>query len=509
MNSNSDYFPKKKTKEIKLSVLTGEGRHRPHSLEAEAHLLSCCLLDGNDVVKRCIDAGLQARHFYDRSHGIVFETLLALYGKQAPIELAVLFEELKASNQLETVGGTAYLNEISKSIPTTAQAGYFIERVIELAILRRIIADSSEMIESCYTYEGDLPEFTGAMASKIQAIADFVMNRTRKVSQRGAAQAAAAEAIAVAAGKVDKSQWLHFPTPKLDRDFLPIDTRQEDWLNIIAAPPSGGKSSYLRWLAGSWLINGKKGAVFLLETSRKRWLQALAASQAGINLRELEETSKLFPDRFAEFQKWMSTIEEWMDECLWVFDDVVKLEDISRVTLELNRKVREREIAAGVSEAEAHGLDFVVGDYLQIVSTRRQFLKRTEELAHITRTLKQLHRTLDVPGFWGAQITRESRNEGRRPTLADLGESKALEEGADRVQFIHVPENLDGEESNSGRRIIAVEIIQRKSRNGPKDIAVDLEFDRPVSRFTDPSKKVFAQGTVEPKIGRVSKGDFL
>lgn len=491
----------------KFSVISGGGRAMPHSLEAEEHLLSCCLIDGNDVVKRCLDAGVQARHFYAPANGIVFETLVALYAKHAPIDVAVLAEELKSTSRLDAIGGYAFLVRIGGSVPTTAQSGYFIERVVELAILRRIIVEGSEMAEVAHETPDDLREFTGAMASKIQAIADFVMNRSRKVTQRGAARAAAEDAAAVAAGKVDKSRWLHFPLPKLDREFLPVDTRQEDWLNLVAAPPSGGKSSYLRWLGGHWLKGSKRGVVFLLETSRKRWLQALAASFAGINLRDLEDTAKLFPQKFAEFEKWMATIEGWMEERLWVFDDIIALEDINRVTRELHRTLREREIAAGVTEEEAHGLDFVVGDYLQIVSTRRQFLKRTEELAHIVRSLKQLHRGLDVPGFWGAQITREARNEGRRPTLADLGESKALEEGADRVHFIHVPTNREGEESHVDSRTSEVEVIQRKSRNGPKDVAVGLEFDRPVSRFTDTSRKDSPPSV--PRNSSINREDYL
>lgn len=500
-------FSRGRSEPKKFRIIDGGGRPLPHSLEAEEHLLSCCLIDGNDVVKRCLDAGLQPRHFYVGAHVTVFEVLVSLHTRHAPIDVAVLAEELKSKNQLEAVGGYTFVTRISGSVPTTAQAGYFIERVVELAILRRIIIDGSEMVEASYGNPDDLSEFTGAMASKIQAIADFVMNRTRKVTQRGAARAAAEDAAAVAAGKVDKSRWLHFPLPKLDREFLPVDTRQEDWLNIIAAPPSGGKSSYLRWLAGHWLKGSKKGAVFLLETSRKRWLQALAASFAGINLRDLEDTSRLFPARFAEFEKWMAAIEGWMEERLWVFDDVISLEDVTRVTRGLHRTLREREISAGVTEAEAHGLDFVIGDYLQIVSTRRQFLKRTEELAHITRSLKQLHRGLDVPGFWGAQITRQARNEGRRPTLADLGESKALEEGADRVQFIHVPTDGDGDEAHPDASSGEVEVIQRKSRNGPKDVAVGLEFDRPVSRFSDTSRK--SQPPTVPRSGPFNREDYL
>lgn len=480
----------------------------PHSIDAEECLLGSCLIDGNDVVKKCIELRLEPRHFYEQKHAIIFERILDLYNRQLPIDTAVLVEELRTAKQLDAVGGYAFVVQVSAKSPTTAQAVYFLEKVVELAILRRIIRDGTEVVEGCYSYEGgELLGFTGGVASKFQAIADFVMLRSRKVTQKAAAAAAIDEALTVADGKVDKTRWLHFPVAKLDQAFLPIDTRQEDWLNLVAAPPSGAKSSYLRWLAGSWLASDKRGVVFLLETSRKRWIQALAATFAGVNLRVLEDEKRLHPQNFADFEAWMRCIESWMEERLWIFDDVIALEDITRVTRDIHRQIREREIAAGLSETEAHGLDFVIGDYLQIVTTRRQFLKRTEELAHTTRSLKQLHRMLNVPGFWGAQITREARNEGRRPTLADLGESKSLEENADRVTFLHVPPS-DGE-GGDDRSVVSMELIQRKSRNGPKDVAVDLEFNRPYTQFTDPSRKGFVKMAAEVKKGPVSKRDFL
>lgn len=461
------------------------------------------MLDGHEMVPRCQRALLKGSHFYISANGAVYDAIVALHASGQPTDAACVAEAIKRAGQLDAIGGFDFLARVSSRIPTTAQAGYFLDIVVELAILRRIIREGTAIVEDCYGFSGDLVAFTGAVASKIQAIADYALGRTRRVTQREAAAAATQEALDVAAGRIDKSRWLHWPWPRVDAEFLPVDTRQEDWLNLIAAPPSGGKSSILRALAAHWLQNGKRGVVFLLETSRKRWLQALAASFAGVNLRQLEDTRVLFPKRFQEFEEWMRVIEGWMEERLWVFDDVVALEDITRITRELHRTQREREITAGVAAEDAHGLDFVVGDYLQIVTVRRQFLKRTEELAHICRALKQLHRGLDVPGFWGAQITREARNEGRRPTLADLGESKALEENADRVGFLHVPSSDDTPPQEAG--VGLVEIIQRKSRNGPKDVALDLTFDRPLNRFYDASRKLPVASSGPLGVNRAAK----
>src|SRR5687767_9050874 len=119
------------------------GRTLPHSLEAEEYLLSCCLLDGADVISRCLEARLRPESFYDSKHGIIYERLLDLYNRQAPIDVSVVAEDLKTAKQLDAVGGYAFLTQVSSRIPTTAQAGYFIDKVREQSLLREIIRSAT------------------------------------------------------------------------------------------------------------------------------------------------------------------------------------------------------------------------------------------------------------------------------------------------------------------------------------------------------------------------------
>ena len=485
-----------------------EPRVLPHSVEAEQYVLSALMLDGANEVPRSQRVRLKPSHFYVSAHGVVFEAILALFTAQQPTDVACVAEWLKRAGKFDQLGGMEFLMQVSSLVPTTAQAGYHLQVVVETAILRRIIRDGTGLVEDCYSYSGDIAAFTTKAAEKLQSIANFAASLDRRVSQRDAAAAAREDALLVAAGKIDKSRWLHFPLAKMDREFMPLDTRLEDWLITLAAPPSGGKSTAMRWLAGEWLYGGKRGVVFLLETSRKLWLQRLAASFAEINLRDLEDIARLFPQKFELFTRWMEVIEDWMEERLWIFEDVFAVEDIVRTIRLVDKTLRDRETAAGVEADKVRGLDFVIGDYIQIASTRRQFLKRTEELGHIVRSLKECHRSLNVPGIWGAQITREARAEARRPNLGDLGESKALEEASDRVLFIHVPPMEDGNPQDGS--VVDVEFIQRKSRNGPKDVALPMEFNKPLGTFGDTSRKQFPSdgGGDEPPAGPVRKGDF-
>lgn len=494
-SQTKDGAPKRQWR--RLEVLEGgaapsSGRVLPHSLEAEENLLASCLLDGRDVVARCALARLTPAAFYDPKHGILFEILLEMFSKNIPIGIDTLAEELKLRRQLDAVGGYAFLTQVSDRIPTTAQAGYFIERVREQGLLRAAIRDFTGVVEECFNFSGNLDQLLGRCALKAQRLADFSL-RAKQVSQVELAQQARLTAAAVADGKIDKSRWLHLGgLPYADQAFLPFDVRNEDWLTLVAAPPSGGKSTLLRQHVAHNLVDGKRFVVFLLETSARRWLQAMAAMFAGVNLRELDQEPR---DRVKNFDGWMAEIEGWMETRLWIFDDVFFLEDIERQVRELNRRLREQDLAAGKPETEARGLDGVVGDYLQLLNTRERFRQREEQVAYMSRTLKRLHKGIDVPGFWAVQLNRAPRAEGRRPKLTDLRESGALEQDADRVHMLHTPaENKAGVAQDGTQLVDEVELIQAKSRNGPRDIFVDLMFHKRSGRYEDASPK----GTPRP-----------
>jgi hypothetical protein len=132
----------------------------PHSVEAEQQLLSACLLDGGDVVARCLEGQIAPASFYVPANRAIYEKLIELYAASKPIDIAIVAEELKATPQLEEIGGYTYLTRISERIPTTAGAAYFIEKVRELALLREIIRAATGAVEDCYRYTGpdDLPQ---------------------------------------------------------------------------------------------------------------------------------------------------------------------------------------------------------------------------------------------------------------------------------------------------------------------------------------------------------------
>lgn len=148
------------------------GRVPPHSVEAEEQLLSACLLDGGDVMQRCHDSGIHGgmgidSAFYVPANRLIYDRLVVMWSAGKPIDLAVLAEELKTTRQLDEIGGYAYLTRISGRIPTTAGAGYFIDKVIELQQLRNFIRVSTQSVEDCYGYSGNREEFLRLQESRL------------------------------------------------------------------------------------------------------------------------------------------------------------------------------------------------------------------------------------------------------------------------------------------------------------------------------------------------------
>lgn len=150
------------------------GRTLPHSLEAEEFLLSSCLLDGTEMVERCLEAKVTVDSFYDSKHGVVFAQLVDLYERRVPIDVAVVAEELKTARKLDQIGGYAFLAQVSSRVPTTVQAGYFIEKVREQALLRAFIRAGTGMVEDCYGFSGDLEQFVVERRGQLDAAFDGV-----------------------------------------------------------------------------------------------------------------------------------------------------------------------------------------------------------------------------------------------------------------------------------------------------------------------------------------------
>lgn len=468
------------------AVRSAAQRTPPASAEAEEHVLACCLLDGSTTIARCLREKITPESFYLPANKLIFEVIAELHAKNHVVNLEMLAEELKTRRQLEVVGGFAYLMQVTSKIPTTSHAGYFIQTVREKWVLRRLVTLGTDLVEKTYDFTGGLEDFVSRHALRLQRLAGFV-TRQGKPSQQEDAQLARTAAHEILAGKVDHSHRLSFGLPWADKNFLPIDVKNEDWFTIIGAGPSGGKSSVMRFAAGANCRKKKRGAVFLLETGKRRWLWSLAAGLAKVNFRDmLDDPKRAFPKDVASWIAADDEVTAWVGERLFVYDDLFFIEDIERQIREVDRTLRDADLAAGVPAEEVRGLDFVVIDYLQLMTTREKIRVRQEIVSHLARRCKMIFKTMDIAGLVAAQINRNARDEGRRPKLSDLRESGAIEQDSDRVIFVHTPtEDKAGVAQTGERSIDEVELIQAKSRNGPKEIVVDVLFHKKQARYED------------------------
>ena len=160
------------------------GRSMPHSLEAEEMVLSSCMLDGHDVIPRCDDMRIRAGDFYNPKHGVIFDCIVDIFRRKIPVDAAVVAEELKSTRQLDQVGGYAFLAEVSKRMPTTAQAGYFVEKVKEMSLLREIIRSATGAVEDSYNFSGDIESFAAEVRGKMERATEESTSALRQLHAR-------------------------------------------------------------------------------------------------------------------------------------------------------------------------------------------------------------------------------------------------------------------------------------------------------------------------------------
>jgi len=160
------------------AATTPNGRTLPHNLEAEEYLLASCMLGGAEVVPRCEAAGIGPWSFYDPKHATIYGCIVSLFRRDEQPDAALVAVELKSTRQLELVGGFGFIAQVSSRVPTTAQAGYFIEKVKELATLREIIRTATLAVEECYKFTSDLPALAATIRANIERALDPTASRS-------------------------------------------------------------------------------------------------------------------------------------------------------------------------------------------------------------------------------------------------------------------------------------------------------------------------------------------
>jgi len=429
----------------------------PQAVEAEQSVLGSILIDA-DAVLRVADF-LRPVDFYRQQHADIYEAMLALHGQREPIDLVTLGDELKRRDRLDEIGGPAYLTTLMNAVPTAVHAEHYGRIVERKAVLRNLIGAAGRIAAVGYEEANDA-----------EVAIDRAESILFEISQRRTE--GGFESLSILLGQAyDRLEYLHehrgqilgVPTGLSQLDAV-LGGLQPSDLVILAARPSVGKSSFALNVAQHAAVREtKKVALFSLEMSKEQLALRLLAAETGINPRPLQTG---FVDE-TDWSKIATVMNDMATASMWI-DDSPALS-----VMELRTKARRL-------EAEQHGLDLVIVDYLQLMqsSTPTKDNNRVQEVSDISRGLKQLARELKVPVLALSQLSRGVEQRGTaEPRLSDLRDSGSIEQDADVVIFLY----RDGEQNPESE----VELIKAKiakHRNGPIG-EVPLQFRKANTRF--------------------------
>jgi replicative DNA helicase len=412
----------------------------PQNLEAEQAVLGAVLLD-NAAINKVLEV-LTANDFYRESHRRIFKAMLDLSEQNEAADYITVTDYLRRKNLLEQVGGATYLTEILNCTPTAANVRHHAKIVHEKALLRNLITIATEIVSRGYEGRESVDELLDQAENKIFAIADQKM---------GSGFATMKEAVKKGVELIErlyekKELVTGVPTGFKELNKLTAGYQPSD-LVIIAGRPSMGKTTFALCTAQHVAID-KRGivAIFSLEMSKEQLVLRMLCSEARVDAQKVR-TGFVAPDDW----KRLVPAAGRLSEARIFIDDSASIS-----ILEMRAKARRL-------KAE-HGMSLVIVDYLQLMRGSGDAESREKEISEISRSLKALAKELQVPVIALSQLSRavESRND-RRPVLADLRESGAIEQDADVVLFIYREEVYHQTEENRGK----AEVIVGKQRNGP------------------------------------------
>jgi replicative DNA helicase len=444
--------------QVKEKVLSAPLKVPPQNIEAEQAVLAGVLIN-NDAMNQIVDA-LSPDDFYREAHMHLYEGMIELYNKNEPIDLITLSQYLKEKNVLDKAGGTDYLTSLVDAVSTSAGILFHAQIIRDLSVRRKLISQCSVISDACFQNWQPTEELLDMAEQTIFDIAEDKIGEgftpledVIKVSFKKLESVAEREGFITGV-----------PTGFKDFDRYTAGLQPSD-LIILAGRPSMGKTALALNIGYNAALETRKGvAVFSLEMARMQLGLRLLGFHAGIDATKLR-TGFL---RDADWQKLMDSANH-LSELPVFIDDTSYLS-----VLEMKAKCRRL--------MKKNDLGMVIVDYLQLIQGRRSAESRQMEISEISRSLKALAKDLNVPVMALSQLNRKVEDRpNKKPQLADLRESGAIEQDADVIAFIYRDE-LYHPTSEENRNL--AEVIIAKQRNGPTG-SFKLTFQKEFTRFRD------------------------
>lgn len=455
----------------KAVVVPEMGRLQPQARELEEAVLGALMLekDAYSIVSEI----LKPECFYDKSHELIYSAVVDLALNQRPIDMLTVTEQLKRRGELEQVGGAFYIAQLTSKVASSAHIEYHARIVAQKYLARELISFTAMIQGKAFDETIDVDDLMQEAEGKLFEISQ--RNVKKDVTQIDPVIAEAMEMLQKAANQKEGPTGVR--TGFTDLDKITYGWQNSD-LIIIAARPAMGKTAFVLSMAKNMAVNyNTPVAVFSLEMSNVQLVNRLIVNVSEITGEKIK-SGKL---EDYEWEQLDCKLKDLYSAPIYV-DDTPSL-SVFELRTKARRLVRE------------HGIRCLIIDYLQLMNASGMgFGSREQEVSIISRSLKGLAKELNIPVIALSQLNRgvESRqgNEGKRPQLADLRESGAIEQDADMVCFIHRPEYYKITEDEKGNSLLGLaEIIIAKHRNGATG-DVRLRFKGEFAKFMNVEEDV-------------------
>ena len=438
----------------------------PQSINSEQAVLGSIMLR-KDAMHEVEDV-LIPDSFYVEKHKIIFNSMLELAQKNEPIDMLSLSTKLLEKKVLEQVGGNKYLAEIVNVVPSSTNVKHYADIVQKKYVLRSLI-EAADYVSELAFEEGDdhMDDILDMAEKKIFQVVSSPKNQ-KFVNLKDALPEAYERLEKL---HENKGMLRGLPTGFHDLDKLLSGLQPQD-LIILAARPSMGKTTLALDMARMSAVNHNKSVlIFSLEMSSQQLVDRMLSAQSRVNAWNLR-TGNLSSDK--DFSHLRDSLDKLSKAKIYIDDQAG------------NSIVRMKALARRLKAEK--GLDFVVVDYLQLMTTSKSYDSMVNQVTEISRSLKSLAKEIDVPVLALCQLNRSVETRGGKPRLSDLRDSGSIEQDADVVMFLHSEDRGKDEADKTS----ITEVLIEKHRNGPIG-KVELYFDLKTTTFLNLEKSSMSE----------------
>ncbi|MEE8576955.1 MAG: replicative DNA helicase [candidate division Zixibacteria bacterium] len=435
----------------------------PQNIDAEIQVLGAIMKDA-DAIHKVIEGLSDEKYFYSPKHRMIFLAVMELYNKNEPSDITTVANQLERRSMLSGIGGRVYLVDLVEAVVSSSNVVKHADIIIEKWVMRSLISTATQISDDCYQGEAPVDDLVDKAETTIFEIAE---SRLRQ------GFAHIGETLGLVTDQIENPD---AQKKAVKSGFHDIDEKTDGLRNgdfiVIAGRPSMGKTALALNMAESVAIERGVGVgVFSIEMSKEQLVSRMLCGRAGVSQQKLRAQTLSEPEKRSLLMKAhaISKAEIFIDDSPLL------------TSLEMRAKARRL-------KANNQNIGLIIVDYIQLMHSTGRVENRQQEIATISRGMKALAKELDLPVIAISQLSRqvEQRGGDKRPQLADLRESGAIEQDADVVMFVYRPEFYFSHLDRHDPKFMEVEgkadIIIAKQRNGPTGV-VHLSFRKELARF--------------------------